>query len=262
MYLDIKRSCELFSATWNTILKHIGWCIKSLWQGYDRLDNTIAAADEPACICDQTPCGLPHQTTDASVLLAVTLRLFPAPMALDYGVSQVCSRLLCETSIHWCIGIYADGVTILAPSLQALSTLLQVFHDFAITLNSKKNNRTLSALPISSCMEKLYNDRPLWNTWVTLLPTHSKMCMKSNDLFQRTNSVVVNFCAVSRETWNMIYNSNCHIYGSQMWDLTNTGAIEKIHVQWRKGIHILWNLPRSAQLNILHHLIGWPPPDK
>ena len=168
---------------------------------------------------------------------------------------------------------YADDVTVLAPSLQALSTLLQVCDDFAaeysVTFNSKKTICIAFGQPdsFSSTFIKLHGEILQWQSSVKhlgnivthTLEDNADIRMKSNDLVRRTNSVVVNFRAVPRETCNMMYNSNCHIYGSQMWDLTNTRAIETFHVQWRKGIRILWNLPRCARSNILHHLIGRPP---
>lgn len=169
---------------------------------------------------------------------------------------------------------YADDVTLMAPTLQGLNILLKVCEQFAdeycVTFNSKKTvciafgqSETFTSREIKLHSETLQwhsEVKHLGNILAHNLKDDTDIRMKSNDLTKRVNGIVVNFRKVPREVCNKLFMSNCHFYGSQMWDLQKTRSIEKFNVTWRKCVRRLWNLPQCSRTYLLHHLINTPPP--
>ena len=66
---------------------------------------------------------------------------------------------------------------------------------------------------------------------------------------------MANFRHLSREAVVKLFDSQCALYGAQQWNLADKKALEILHVQWRKGIWRLWNLPWTARSSILPSLI-------
>jgi hypothetical protein len=168
---------------------------------------------------------------------------------------------------------YADDVTLMAPSLQGLDTLLKECELFAIEYDVTFNNKktvcialgeresfasdaiTLHGVLLAWCNEVKH----LGNVITQSLADDSDIRVKANDFVKRVNSIIVNFRNVPQIVCNKLFDSQSFFYGSQMWDLTRERCIEKFHVQWRKSIRRLWNLPWCTQSHVLHHLINKRP---
>ena len=166
--------------------------------------------------------------------------------------------------------VYADDITLLAPTAKGLQTLLNVCaefsKDFDVIFNSSKSvciklgkNNQLPYPPVV-----LNGDLLTWSATVThlgnivteKLTNAADINFKANDLVKRINSLLVNFRHLSREAVTKLFDTQCVFHGSQQWDLTDNKAIESIHVKWRKGVRRLWNLPWTARSSILPPLIN------
>ena len=58
-----------------------------------------------------------------------------------------------------------------------------------------------------------------------------------NDLFMRTNNLMVDFSNVHSSTLFVLYNSYCmNVYGSQLWCFNDYKYVELFYTTWRKTI--------------------------
>ena len=168
---------------------------------------------------------------------------------------------------------YADDVTLAAPTLRGLQRMLNTCEQFASEFNVMFNEKKTQNIAFNSrgtipgnkvCL----NGEPInWSTEVKHLGNILTCQMKDeadikhkrNDFIRRINSLVINFASVQRRVCNKLFDSNCFFYGSQHWVLNNQRAIELFHVQWRKSVRRLWNLPWITRSSILPHLVNKPP---
>ena len=164
---------------------------------------------------------------------------------------------------------YADDVTLMAPSIQGLDALVkecEVFAmEYSVTFNNKKTvcialgerkpykseAIRLHGIPLTWCDEVKH----LGNVITQSLSDGPDIHSKANDFVKRVNSIQLNFRKAPRAVCNKLLDSQSFFYGSQMWNLTHTRCIEKLHVQWRQSVRKLWNLPWCTRSHILHHLI-------
>ena len=168
---------------------------------------------------------------------------------------------------------YADDVTLMAPTLRGLQTLLKVCEDFAAkndvlfnetkTMNIAFNKKGVVPRYQVSLNGKLIKwqtqVKHLGNVLTCNLSDEQDIKLKKNDFLRRINSVIVHFNSAQRHVCNELFRSNCFFYGSQQWAIYERKPIEQFHVQWRKAVRRLWRLPWQARSGLLHFLIDQPP---
>ena len=146
-----------------------------------------------------------------------------------------------------------------------LDTCESFAKEFDVTFNSSKSvciqfgkHRSTSHPEVMLSDAQLAWSRSvkhLGNIITTDLTDKADIKLKTNDLVRRINSLVANFRHLSREAVVKLFHSQCAFYGAQQWNLADKKALEILHVQWRKGIRRLWNLPWTARSSILPSLI-------
>ena len=179
----------------------------------------------------------------------------------------------CHIGHHFVGGLaYADDVTLLAPTELGLQIMLEACEifakDFSVSFNENKTTCIRFKLPQDrlkndpnvffngSCLKWTDMVTHLGNTLTSDLKDYKDIEKKTSDFIWRVNSIIVNFRSVSTKIKCKLFESQCFFYGCQQWFLSDAKCLERFHVQWRKSVRRLLNLPWHARSAILPHLIS------
>ena len=160
---------------------------------------------------------------------------------------------------------YADDITLVAPSVNAIRRLLVICENFANSYDVLFNSAKSVSL--------VFGNTPAVNTDLYL---HGKMIPKSTsaihlgvhiglgsqsdniskakrDLCIRVNSLLSNFSFCSYDVLCRLFTTYCNsYYGSPLWNLSQ---IDEIHVTWRKCIRRILHLPVRTHSRYIPYLI-------
>ena len=164
---------------------------------------------------------------------------------------------------------YADDLTLLAPTRNALQIMINTCEKFAleyeIIFNSKKTKCIcFSQKEVDNISALQLNGNFLeWTSTVEHLGHHLKHNLsealeiqtKQNSFIKSVNSVLVKCAKLPRTIVSSIYLGQCHsFYGCQTWDLTSP-RVENFNVTWRKATRRIWGLPSQTRSAILPFLL-------
>lgn len=188
------------------------------------------------------------------------------------------SGLGCHINNHY-VGcfIYADDVTLLAPTAEALEGMLRICSNYAaehdILFNPSK----------TKCMyfDNSYGKNNLYNRNIQfmdndidfvdkciLLGVHISRNIFDKDIhstvntfYRKCNEVKMDFAGLTSDIKSSLLMSYCMcLYGSQLWNYSSV-YVSRMFVAWRKVIRLLWNVPYQTHCNILPVLSNTLPVD-
>jgi len=164
---------------------------------------------------------------------------------------------------------YADDISLLAPTAQALARMLKVCETFGMDYDLQFNSKKTVCISFSKTKPKketpqvtLNGEVLKWECSVKHLGNYVSndlddkldICHKKNDLTGRANSLRANFKCISSNVVKTLYRSHCcFFYGSQTWDLSSNN-INDFEIAWRKAGRSVLQLPyrtRSALMPAL-----------
>ena len=168
---------------------------------------------------------------------------------------------------------YADDVTLLAPTVNALQNLLDTCqhfgHEYDVSYNPGKSLcLQIGGLARQTRPSVTLNDSDIpWTDSAKYLGNiinsqnndSTDIKYKRNDFIARTNSVIVTYRSASREARTKVFVSKCcSFYGSQAWRL-DSRHVEDLHLCWRKAVRRLLNIPRNTRSALLPYLLSCKP---
>lgn len=168
--------------------------------------------------------------------------------------------------------VYADDISILAPSRYALNCMLSVCKDYALRHDILFNPMK------TKCMIFNGNFRipPLYfmNTQIEVVKScvllgvdlssdsHDKCISKAVSKFnRRSNELRFDFNMLSSDIKSQLFSTYClDAYGCQLWNLESK-CIDQYYTAWRKMVRLLWRLPNTTHCNLLPGINGSLPID-
>lgn len=161
--------------------------------------------------------------------------------------------------------IYADDITLLAPSCSGLNVMLRMCEAYA-----EKHRIQFNALK-TKCMcfsdndvdEDIHPNIVFMNSQLSLvnecvllgIPISKKLepviSYSLNRLYANCNRVLLDFKRLPFDTQFSLLSSYCgDAYGSQLW-CYESRYVNRFYVAWRKIVRRLWNLPYTTHCNLL-----------
>ena len=162
-----------------------------------------------------------------------------------------------QSNTRWChiaLG-YADDLTLICPSLNALNQMLSIYTDFAkqynIVFNAQRTTGIKFSAPVTQQDCIYLNDNVIqWADQVRHLGNivHSNLsdlpdCKLKRSTFNGSvNKLFATYKCLNQDTTRQLFQSYCcSFYGSQLWDLKSAG-FTNCCVQWNKTVRRLFNL--------------------
>ena len=159
---------------------------------------------------------------------------------------------------------YADDLVLLAPSANAMRSMLCVCDDYAARYNvlfNANKSKCICCHPIgiSKCGSRLFCYPPFFigshpieyvDKWPHLGHIISNDCddkedlhAKKTSLIGQINKIICTFRNVNCCTKTKLVKAYCtSFYGAEIWDLSHSD-IESLCITWRKGIRRIYQLP-------------------
>ncbi len=163
---------------------------------------------------------------------------------------------------------YADDVTLLCPTPQALQRLVNVCEEYGTEYNVKFNEKKTVCICFGQKNENVYdikmNGKSLkWSNEVKHLGNYiNSECNEKKDIqFKKgifltaVNKLLANFGHVNCSIIAKLFgNYCCSFYGSQAWDLTSDN-IDTICIAWHKAVRRIWKVPYNCHTRYLQYLM-------
>ena len=161
---------------------------------------------------------------------------------------------------------YADDLTILAPSPDALRKMLALCEQYAqahgIQFNADKTQLICFRRTAGSdhtrfslcghCLPMVDSVVHLGNTLQYDLSDKLDIHLKSMAFIRQANSVLFRFKGCNPETKMKLFNAYClSLYGCALWRL-DAPDIRSLHVSFNNVIRRIWNLPHNCHTSIAH----------
>ena len=178
------------------------------------------------------------------------------------------SKIGCYIGNMFCGALgYADDISILAPSRNAMKLMLSVCENFGadydVKFNSSKSQLlvynppgniqhiTLNGNDVHVSVNGVHLGHPIGNDCNV-----SAINQSVRDLVFRTNFVMSRFKSCNSVTRSYMFQTYCtSYYGCPLWRL-NGKHIKRFFTTWRKCIRQIWAVPRMTHGRILKHLYG------
>jgi hypothetical protein len=170
---------------------------------------------------------------------------------------------------------YADDLVLIAPSANAMRSMLNVCDEFAAQFNVVFNaTKSKCIYCISVGASRYVNNfatRPSFyigsqvieyvDRWPHLGHIITNDCDDAEDIRSRklsfigqANKILFNFRNVDSVTKTKLIKAYCtSFYGAELWDLSHR-AIDSVCVAWRKGLRQIWHIPRDTHSFLLPYL--------
>ena len=170
--------------------------------------------------------------------------------------------------------IYADDITILAPTQSCLANMLHTcdryasHHDLLFNPDKTKcmfftlNNR-LSHFPLNfkNVNLEFVKQCHLLGVYISTDILYRNIQSTIHTFYRKCNEVRLDFAMVSSEIKAKLISIYCmDLYGSQMWNFSDDN-VQSFYTAWRRVTRIVWNLPNRAHCNLLHTINDTMPID-
>ena len=160
--------------------------------------------------------------------------------------------------------IYADDVTLLAPTSMALKAMLSICTDFAASHNLLFNASKTKCMYFNNAGSQLQNTakfmgRPIeyvdctdiLGVSVTSRIKERNVNSSVQKFYCRVNSVLYDFKDIPCDVKAKLLDSYClDVYGSQLWNYSKHD-VDMFFTAWRKSIRRLWKIPNTTHCNLL-----------
>ncbi len=171
--------------------------------------------------------------------------------------------------------IYADDITLLAPSSEALNSMLRICSDYAQSHSIIFNPSKTKCMFFTNNQNELYDkeiyfmDRKIdfvekckfLGSIITTNISDRDVASTINTFNRKCNEINMDFSQLSSDIKSNLMSTYCmDLYGSQLW---NYGAdyVDTCYVAWRKAVRKLWDIPPRTHCNLLHVINGTKPID-
>ena len=160
---------------------------------------------------------------------------------------------------------YADDLTLIAPSFNAMRQMLKVCEQFAqsydVLFNSTKSvNLVFNSHCPNTALFLNEEEIPVKTSAVHLghiIGVDSDMMNKrkaQSDMYVQSNIIKSRFHFCRYDEKVRLFNSYCSsLYGSSLWNLSN---IKDVSICWRKCIRFLFNVSPMTHSTFIPHLVG------
>ena len=158
---------------------------------------------------------------------------------------------------------YADDVTLIAPSRNAMNILLDICQEYAqeysVKFNSTKSKLVTYNVSTTSNIRFALNKNPIERVDSALHLGHhigmnynkKNIDLAVGNLISRTNILLSRFGTCSCDIRSSLFRSYCtSFYGSPLWNLNNND-IQRFYTVWRKCIRRLWGIPYRTRSKYL-----------
>ena len=163
---------------------------------------------------------------------------------------------------------YADDLTLLSPSVNALSKMVGICEEYAkeydIVFNCKKTVGIQFGNRCNNCVIKLNGNEIKWQRSVKHLGniidqklSDVEDCrFKKSILIGNVNKFIVNYSTLKNCSKRKLFQSYCtSFYGSELWSLSSKG-LEECCIAWRKGARRIFNMPYKTHSFLVGPLSG------
>ena len=166
---------------------------------------------------------------------------------------------------------YADDLSLLAPSRQAMVHLIKVCESFASEYSVKFNAKKSALIRYNMPSGTELADITMNGTSIKTSDTHKHLgsiigekCNEANiqnavnDLTYRTNILLSRYQHCSSFVLCELFHAYCsHYYGSSLWRLDQK-SLEKLLTTWKKCVRRIFKLPYKARSKYLPMLVNRP----
>ena len=160
--------------------------------------------------------------------------------------------------------IYADDVTLLAPTSTALNVMLETCSSFAQCYDLQFNSSKTKCMYFSKTHTDRHDSIYFMNTPIEfkqstqLLGVHltkdisdKSIASTVHTFYGKVNSVLYDFKNVPCHVKSKLLATYClDLYGSQLWNYSSID-VQSFYVAWRKTIRRLWKLPNTTHCSLL-----------
>ena len=160
--------------------------------------------------------------------------------------------------------IYADDVTLLAPTSTALNVMLETCLNFAQCYDLQFNSSKTKCMYFSKTHTDRHDSIYFMNTPIELkqstqlLGVHLTKDISDKSIAStvhkfsgKVNSVLYDFKNVPSHVKSKLLATYClDLYGSQLWNYSSID-VQSFYVAWRKTIRRLWKLPNTTHCSLL-----------
>ena len=166
------------------------------------------------------------------------------------------------------LAIYADDLTLLSPSVNALSKMVDICEEYAkeydIVFNCKKTVGIQFGNRCNNCVIKLNRNEIKWQRSVKHLGniidqklSDVEDCrFKKSILIGNVNKFIGNYSTLKNCRKRKLFQSYCtSFYGSELWSLSSKG-LEECCIAWRKGTRRILNMSYQTNSFLVGPLSG------
>lgn len=161
--------------------------------------------------------------------------------------------------------IYADDITLLAPSRQSISHMLSICDSYAIKHNIMFNPTKSKCIMFCKCSKpcvpySVYFKGEVVNfvescklLGVSLSRDINDRLIKQtiNSFYRKSNEVMLDFGSLSSDVKSSLFSTYClDVYGSNIWNYSSR-SVQTFFTAWRKVVRRLWSLPYTTHCEYL-----------
>lgn len=164
---------------------------------------------------------------------------------------------------------YADDLSLLAPTVSSLKSMLRVCEEFSREYNVQYNSDKTVCMQFTRKQlvcdydVQLNGQNLSWVKYVKHLGNYldcdmsekTEIRMKRSDLVYRVNHTIATLGKCNRETIVEIFNTKCcHFYGAQAWNLSDK-SITQFQTMWNRCARRILDIPYTTHCIILPGLV-------
>ena len=162
--------------------------------------------------------------------------------------------------------VYADDITLIAPSSEALHSMLNICDVYAKSHNILFNTRKTKCMYFNKSKDIPYdNEIYFMGQKIDFVEKckflGSVLCKDILDrdinstihtFYRKYNEIKLDFSMLSSELKSKLIDTYCmDLYGSNLWNFAS-GYVNKLYTAWRKAIRSIWKLPYITHCKFIH----------
>ena len=160
--------------------------------------------------------------------------------------------------------IYADDITLLAPTRQSMIHMLNTCEKYALTndiiFNPCKTKYMLfnkikqPTAPITFMNETVECVKNCTLLGIHITNDHLERNINATiqNFYSRCNEILLDFSTISSHIKSNLIRTYClDAYGSNLWNF-GSNYVDRFYVAWRKVTRRVWSLPYTTHCNLLH----------
>ena len=164
--------------------------------------------------------------------------------------------------------IYADDITLLAPSRYSLISMLNLCKEYALSHDIIFNPAKTKCMYFSRGTQLLVHP-PIYfmNSRIDFVKTCILLGITINNYFtdsnvtiavqkfnRKSNELRFDFNLLPSKIKSRLLSTFClDVYGSQLWNF-GSKMVDPFYVAWRKMVRLIWGLPYTTHCNLLPYI--------